>query len=309
VTRAARALAQSAPSFYDRAQMSLTPDMREELRALLQATRSQLEFERACGSAGVQRLPETRAPRELAAVPASSPSPGAIDSARFEPESLAPARASEPAVPHGAIAAATIAQPPAATIPAAERLYRLEVLAREAATCTLCGLHEKRQQSVFARGSATAEVAFVGEGPGRDEDIQGFPFVGAAGKLLDRMVAAMGYGRDEVYVCNVVKCRPPENRTPRPEEMLACSRYLVPQLECVGPKYIVALGRCAAQALGVAEVTGPWRGRFGAWRGIPVMPTYHPAFLLRSPEFKRVVWEDLQQVMGRLGRQAKRAES
>jgi uracil-DNA glycosylase family 4 len=194
-------------------------------------------------------------------------------------------------------------------MPPEERLHRLEVLAREAAACTSCVLHEKRQQTVFARGTATADVAFVGEGPGRDEDIQGFPFVGAAGKLLDRMVAAMGYERDEVYICNVVKCRPPENRTPRPEEMLACSRYLVPQLECVGPKYIVALGRCAAQALGVADVTGPWRGRFGAWRGIPVMPTYHPAFLLRSPEFKRVVWEDLQQVMGRLGRQAKRAES
>ena len=190
-----------------------------------------------------------------------------------------------------------------------ERVRRLEVLASEAASCTACVLHEKRQKSVFSRGAATADVAFVGEGPGRDEDIQGFPFVGAAGQLLDRMVSAMGYGRDEVYVCNVVKCRPPENRTPRPEEMLACSRYLIPQLECVAPKYIVALGRCAAQALGVAEVTGPWRGRFGAWRGIPVMPTYHPAFLLRSPEFKRVVWEDLQQVMGRLGRSAKRADT
>jgi uracil-DNA glycosylase len=162
-------------------------------------------------------------------------------------------------------------------------------------------LHEKRTQSVFARGSAAAELAFVGEGPGRDEDLQGLPFVGAAGKLLDKMIVAMGYGREDVYVCNVVKCRPPENRTPRPEESLACSRFLIPQLETVAPKMIVALGRCAAQALGVAEVTGPWRGRFGAWRGIPVMPTYHPAFLLRSPEFKRTVWEDLQLVMARLG--------
>jgi uracil-DNA glycosylase family 4 len=293
--------------------MSLTPDLREELRALLLATRSQLEFERACGSSGIQLLPDSRAPRERSAMPGSPASTPTIDSPRFEraqpPERLAPARASEPIAPASSIAIEAIAQPPAAAMPPEERLHRLEVLAREAAACTSCVLHEKRQQSVFARGSATAEVAFVGEGPGRDEDIQGFPFVGAAGKLLDRMVAAMGYSRDEVYICNVVKCRPPENRTPRPEEMLACSRYLVPQLECVGPKYIVALGRCAAQALGVADVTGPWRGRFGAWRGIPVMPTYHPAFLLRSPEFKRVVWEDLQQVMGRLGRQAKRAES
>jgi uracil-DNA glycosylase family 4 len=199
--------------------------------------------------------------------------------------------------------------PPVAAMPFEARVQRLQVLANEAATCTACVLHEKRQKNVFARGSAIAELALVGEGPGRDEDIQGQPFVGAAGQLLDRMVTAMGYGRDDVYVCNVVKCRPPENRTPRPEEMLACSRYLVPQLETVAPKYIIALGRCAAQALGVADVTGPWRGRFGAWRGIPVMPTYHPAFLLRSPEFKRVVWEDLQQVMGRLGRSAKRAET
>jgi uracil-DNA glycosylase len=195
------------------------------------------------------------------------------------------------------------AQPPtAAAIPLALREQRLMLLAQQASSCRACGLHEARRQAVFARGSALAELAFVGEGPGRDEDVQGLPFVGAAGQLLDKMVAAMGYARDDVYVCNVVKCRPPENRTPRPEEALACSQYLVPQLETVAPKMIVALGRCAAQALGVADATGSWRGRFGAWRGIPVMPTYHPAYLLRSPEFKRTVWEDLQQVMGRLGR-------
>jgi uracil-DNA glycosylase family 4 len=142
----------------------------------------------------------------------------------------------------------------------------------------------------------------VGEGPGRDEDQQGLPFVGAAGQLLDRMIAAMGYERDAVYICNVVKCRPPENRTPRPEEAIACAQFLVPQLELVAPKAIVALGRCAAQSLGVAEESGPWRGKWGMWRGIPILPTYHPAFLLRSPEWKRTVWEDLQQVMGRLGR-------
>jgi len=283
--------------------MSLTPDLREELRVLLQATRSQLEFERACGSSGVQLLPYSRAPHELAtpAPPLTAPRV-----ARAAQDLESPRRPEPPA--SNAIASSINAQP-AAAIPPEERVHRLEVLAHEAATCTACVLHEKRQKNVFARGSALAEIAFVGEGPGRDEDIQGLPFVGAAGQLLDKMVAAMGYGRDDVYICNVVKCRPPENRTPRPEEMLACSRYLVPQLDCVAPKYIVALGRCAAQALGVADVTGPWRGRFGAWRGIPVMPTYHPAFLLRSPEFKRVVWEDLQQVMGRLGRSAKRAES
>jgi DNA polymerase len=158
---------------------------------------------------------------------------------------------------------------------------------------------------VFSRGSEQAELVFVGEGPGRDEDLQGQPFVGAAGQLLDRMIAAMGYGRDDVYICNVVKCRPPENRTPRPEESIACSRFFIPPVPAVAPKVIVALGRCAAQALGVADVTGPWRGRWGQFQGIEVLPTYHPAFLLRSPEQKRVVWEDLQLVMARLGKARK----
>jgi DNA polymerase len=116
------------------------------------------------------------------------------------------------------------------------------------------------------------------------------------------MIAAMGYGRDDVYICNVVKCRPPENRTPLPEEALACSRFLQPQLQAVRPKLIVALGRCAAQSLGVAEAMGSWRGRWGAFQGIDVMPTYHPAYLLRSPEQKRTVWADLQLVMARLGK-------
>lgn len=190
---------------------------------------------------------------------------------------------------------------PAPVAPEARRV-RLAELESEAAACTRCALHEGRQRVVFARGSPEAELAFVGEGPGREEDVQGLPFVGPAGKLLDRMIAAMGYEREAVYVCNVVKCRPPENRTPRPDEAIACSRFLVPQLELVGPKVIVALGRCAAENLGVAEPTGSWRGSWGEWRGVPVMPTYHPAFLLRSPQFKRTVWEDLQKVLVRLGR-------
>lgn len=279
------------------AQMSLNPDTHEELRALLAATRAQLEFERACGSTGIALI-ATHAP--------SAPNP--IAQPTFAPpRDPAEVAHSAPAAPHFGEAAP--AEPPAAALTPEARVHRLALLAREAAACTGCVLHEKRNKSVFSRGSPTSEIAFVGEGPGRDEDQQGYPFVGAAGQLLDRMIVAMGYARDDVYVCNVVKCRPPENRTPRPEEMVACSKFLVPQLETVAPKYIVALGKCAAQALEVAGVTGPWRGRFGAWRGIPVMPTYHPAFLLRSPEFKRVVWEDLQQVMGRLGRSPKRPQS
>lgn len=185
----------------------------------------------------------------------------------------------------------------------AERRRRLELLARDAAACTGCALHRERTQSVFARGSPDAELVFVGEGPGYHEDRQGLPFVGKAGQLLDRMVRAMGYERDDVYICNVVKCRPPDNRTPLPDEAAACEPFLRGQLEAIRPKVIVALGRCASENLGCADPQGGrWRGQWGTYAGIPVMSTYHPAYLLRNPEQKRPVWEDLQQVMARLGR-------
>jgi DNA polymerase len=188
----------------------------------------------------------------------------------------------------------------------AERRRRLSVLADKAAACTSCRLHAGRTKSVFARGSERADIAFIGEGPGFNEDQEGLPFVGAAGQLLDKMILAMGSNPSDVYVCNVVKCRPPENRTPLADEAIACSPFLVEQLELVSPKVIVALGRCAAENLGLAKPgAGGWRGSWGTWRGIPVMPTYHPAFLLRSPEFKRTVWEDLQKVMAHLGRPAR----
>jgi len=180
---------------------------------------------------------------------------------------------------------------------------RLQALASEAAECTRCELHRSRTKSVFARGTPDTNLVFVGEGPGFHEDQQGLPFVGRAGQLLDRMVAAMGYDREGVYICNVVKCRPPENRTPLPTEAVACAHFLVPQLEAISPKVIVALGRCAAENLRCVPPSGKWRGIWGEWRGIPVMPTYHPAFLLRSPQFKKPVWEDLQEVLRKLNRQ------
>ena len=183
---------------------------------------------------------------------------------------------------------------------------RLKVLADEAATCERCELHRGRTKSVFARGTPNTDLVFVGEGPGYHEDQQGEPFVGRAGQLLDRMIAAMGYDRDGVYICNVVKCRPPENRTPLPTEAQACSHFLIPQLELVRPKAIVALGRCAAENLRCVPPAGRWRGIWGEWRGIPVMPTYHPAFLLRSPQFKKPVWEDLQEVLKVLNREIPR---
>jgi DNA polymerase len=192
--------------------------------------------------------------------------------------------------------------PPASALASDEKRRRLATLASEAAACVRCRLHQGRTHSVFARGSIEALVAFVGEGPGYHEDQRGEPFVGPAGRLLDKMIAAMGLGPDEVYVCNVVKCRPPENRTPLPDEVGACEPFLRAQIEVVAPRVIVALGRCAAETLGCAESGRSWRGIWGAYCGIPVMPTYHPAFLLRNPEMKRPVWEDLQKVLQRLGR-------
>jgi uracil-DNA glycosylase family 4 len=185
-----------------------------------------------------------------------------------------------------------------------DTVARLQVLADEAAECARCELSRGRTKSVFARGTPDTDLVFVGEGPGFHEDQEGLPFVGRAGQLLDRMVAAMGYARDHVYICNIVKCRPPDNRTPLPAEAAACAHYLVPQLDLVQPKVIVALGRCAAENLNVVPPAGRWRGIWGEWRGIPVMPTYHPAFLLRSPQFKKPVWEDLQAVLQVLNREA-----
>lgn len=233
---------------------------RTELAELVAAVRAHLEVEVELGNDGLA-LPEVHAsaPASAAALHTVDAQAPAVVAARQQP--------GEPA----------------------DKLRRLEQLAVEAGVCTACVLHEKRKQSVFARGSANAELVFVGEGPGFEEDQQGLPFVGPAGQLLDRMIGAMGFGREEIYVCNIVKCRPPENRTPRPEEATACSRFLLPQLELVAPKVIVALGRCAAENLGVAQAAGSWRGRWGQWHGLPVMPTYHPAYLLRSPEHKRVV--------------------
>lgn len=177
----------------------------------------------------------------------------------------------------------------------------------EIGDCTRCKLHKGRTKLVFGAGNPEAKLVFVGEGPGADEDAQGLPFVGRAGQLLTQMIEGTSskegipIKRPDVYICNVVKCRPPENRTPLPPEVSACSPYLTEQLNLVRPEIVVALGRCASEALGCAKPTGSWRGMWGEWQSYPVMSTYHPAFLLRSPEFKRQVWDDLQKVMERMG--------
>ena len=161
--------------------------------------------------------------------------------------------------------------------------------------CVACRLHETRTQVVFGEGSETADVVVVGEAPGQEEDRTGRPFVGRAGKLLDLLLMTAGFPRDQVYICNVLKCRPPENRNPLPDEMAACAGYLHAQLEGVAPKVLLAVGKFAAQQLvGSEESIGRLRGRVFSYRGTPLVVTYHPAYLLRSPQMTRVAWEDFQ---------------
>ncbi len=168
--------------------------------------------------------------------------------------------------------------------------------------CTRCRLSESRTNVVFGVGDPAARLMFVGEGPGADEDRQGEPFVGRAGQLLDRIIAAMGLARGDVYIANIVKCRPPENRNPRPDEARTCLPFLRAQIEIVRPEVIVTLGKVALEELLGRKIPSITRAR-GEWFecvGVPVKATFHPAYLLRSPSAKRPVWEDMQDVMRRL---------
>jgi DNA polymerase len=177
----------------------------------------------------------------------------------------------------------------------------LEEIAAELHNCQRCPLSKRRRNVVFGVGDPQAQLVFVGEGPGREEDEKGEPFVGEAGRLLDRILSAMGLNRDQVYICNVVKCRPPGNRDPLPEEIEHCEPYLKRQLAAINPRVVVALGRFAVQTLlrdsaPISRLRGHWR----EYEGIALMPTFHPAFLLRKPAMKREVWEDMKQVLHRL---------
>jgi len=208
------------------------------------------------------------------------------------PAAVVPVPAREPAGAgeggaHGAVAAAELA-----------------VIRDDLGDCQRCKLAPSRRNIVFGVGDPRAALVFVGEAPGAWEDQKGEPFVGDAGKLLDRMIAAMGYRRGRVYIANIIKCRPPGNRNPERDEIDACEPFLKRQLAAIRPRMIVALGKFAAQTL-LDKPGAPisaLRGRFHQYEGVQVMPTYHPAFLLRSPQQKRKVWEDLQKVMAELDR-------
>jgi DNA polymerase len=181
------------------------------------------------------------------------------------------------------------------------KLPVLDEVRTELGECTRCKLHKGRHTIVFGVGNPRARLMFVGEAPGEDEDLQGIPFVGKAGQLLTKMIEAMGLARGDVYICNTVKCRPPNNRNPEPDELAACEPFLKGQLTAVKPEVIVTLGKFAAQALlredsPISRMRGQWK----TYAGIPLMPTFHPAYLLRSPGEKGKVWDDLKQVMKKL---------
>ncbi len=172
---------------------------------------------------------------------------------------------------------------------------------KELGDCRRCRLSRGRLNIVFGEGNERAELVFVGEGPGEDEDKMGRPFVGRAGQLLTRIIAAMGKNREDVYICNVVKCRPPGNRVPSEDEISACEPFLVKQLEVIKPRVICALGASAARTLLKTDTSiSLLRGNFHSYQGIPLMPTYHPAYLLRNAGAKKQVWDDMQKIMEKL---------
>ena len=262
---------------------------RADLASLAAALRGYLEWQQDAGTVGFPK-------RTAVSVSAPTPAPASTPAS-------APANVPVPAnVPASAPAPASTPAPASL-----DRAIRLPQLAQEVASCTKCALAATRTQTVFARGNPEAQLCFVGEAPGADEDEQGLPFVGRAGQLLDRMIGAMGLTPDrDVYVCNIIKCRPPGNRRPEPVETATCIPYLHEQLALVRPKVIVALGNTSVAALldtrlGITKLRGQWK----LYRGTLVMPTYHPSYLLRpSPQqvdAKRQAWEDLQLVMKELG--------
>jgi uracil-DNA glycosylase family 4 len=225
----------------------------------------------------------------------SAATPAAIDD--LEPTSPMPRKSALP----------PIAEPfaPATPINPGDRVAALEAIRADIGNCTRCALHKGRNKIVFADGDPSARLMFVGEGPGADEDAQGLPFVGRAGQLLNNMINAMGLRRDQVYIANIVKCRPPQNRVPEPVEANTCAQFLFRQIDVVRPEVIVALGATAATyLLGGKSPLAALRGRIHQARGTKLIVTYHPAYLLRDPRQKKEAWADLQLAMAELGLKA-----
>jgi uracil-DNA glycosylase len=255
---------------------------RDELLQIVRQAKEHVAWLERGGVGGVPRGSAAPVKKVApAAVPASSP---------------AAVRTSPPPVP---ASMPSSAPPPSTGVGAAG----LKAIREELGDCTRCKLHGKRTNIVYGVGNPDAPLVFVGEAPGADEDRTGEPFVGAAGQLLTKMIEAMGLAREDVYICNILKCRPPGNRNPEPDEIEQCEPFLKKQLAAIRPRMIVALGKFAAQCLLRSDAPiSRLRGNWKEYEGIPLMPTYHPAFLLRTPSAKREVWADLQEVMRELDR-------
>lgn len=257
----------------------------------------------AAAPAPAPARPSAPAPVPVAAVPlaaapvAASAPPAAAETARFP---WIPDVAHAPAAAPGRAQISSMPQ-------VADRDAAIREIREDLGDCRRCGLCSDRTNIVFGVGSPNTRLMFVGEGPGRDEDLQGEPFVGAAGQLLNRMIEAMTLSRERVYIANVIKCRPPNNRDPAPDEISKCLPFLIRQIEAIRPEIIVTLGRHSFHALsGTTAGISTSRGKFFDYRGIPVMPTFHPAYVLRKEgdelrETRKLVWDDLQAVMKRLG--------
>ena len=273
---------------------SLDADFLEWLRCF----REYVLFQASSGATGLPRGPAAQVVA-VSNVPALTEPPASFKPPAPEPM-VTGVRSPPNLAPQRLAATASVVSAPLAP---EEVSACLAALQQRVAACTQCRLHETRTQTVFARGTRKSGICFVGEGPGADEDAQGLPFVGKAGQLLDRMIAAMGLARDDVYVCNIVKCRPPDNRKPQPDEAQACRPYLQEQLDLLKPDVIVALGATAVEGLlGISEGITRMRGKWKLFQGqTAVMPTFHPAYLLRNPSAKHAVWDDMCEVLRHLG--------
>jgi uracil-DNA glycosylase len=259
------------------------PTSQGQIAELAAALRTYVEYQRELGVAG---FPRDAAP--IVAAPRSETPP--VTAAPTPPAAKPATRGAEPS-------------PDLFVSPEVARADSLEALRAAIGDCKRCKLAPCRTNLVFGVGNPKARLAFVGEAPGRDEDVKGEPFVGRAGQLLTEIITkGMRIAREDVYICNVIKCRPPENRNPEPDEVASCEPFLIRQLELIKPEVIVALGKFAVQTLlRVKTPISQLRGRWFDYHGIRLMPTFHPAYLLRNPGDKRLVWQDIQQVMQALG--------
>ena len=267
---------------------SLDPATREALKA-------RLRFYRELGLTDFYRRPVSVADAAVVADASAMPSP---EVSQIDQPIQSNVEENTPIPPRKPI----FSPPPVLDVLEQDPSAALQLIQEEIGDCTRCALHKGRNKLVFGDGDPNARLMFVGEGPGADEDAQGLPFVGRAGQLLNNMIGAMGLKREEVYIANVVKCRPPQNRTPEPDEANTCSPFLFRQIDAIRPEVIVALGATAATyLLGQRQPLAGLRGRVHTFRGAKLIVTYHPAFLLRDPRQKKEAWADLQIAMRELG--------